>query len=284
MTALHIWITRAHELVRAVGRGLFNLTHNGFALLGIAVVSSVVGLAAQPDLRELGETRLMSWLHERKSEALGMDLDLDATGRATAIDPSDLPKQQAALAFWISKKYRVAPEPISALVAEAFDAAGPAGLEPTLILAVMAIESGFNPFAQSAVGAQGLMQVMTAVHTDKYDGFGGRFAAFDPVTNLRVGTRVLQDCIAKAGSVEGGLRQYVGVSSAEDGGYALKVLTEQARLQQVALGRKVAFQATPAVLPENPKAVRMSQRNQGTAARAETTQVAAAGDATETLP
>ena len=95
MTALHIWITRAHELVRAVGRGLFNLTHNGFALLGIAVVSSVVGLAAQPDLRELGETRLMSWLHERKSEALGMDLDLDATGRATAIDPSDLPKQQA---------------------------------------------------------------------------------------------------------------------------------------------------------------------------------------------
>ena len=67
----------------------------------------------------------------------------------------------------------------------------------------MAIESNFNPFAQSAVGAQGLMQVMTRVHTEKYQNFGGHFAAFDPVSNLRVGVKVLQECIARAGSIEG---------------------------------------------------------------------------------
>ena len=40
---------------------------------------------------------------------------------------------------------------------------------------------------------QGLMQVMTKIHDDKYEAFGGRHAAFDPVTNLRVGVQVLKD-------------------------------------------------------------------------------------------
>ena len=102
----------------------------------------------------------------------------------------------------------------------------------------LAIESGFNPFAQSPVGAQGLMQVMTRVHTDKYENFGGKLAAFDPVTNLRVGVKVLQECITKAGSVEGGLKFYVGAGNlADDGGYAGKVLAEHARLQSVIGGK-----------------------------------------------
>jgi soluble lytic murein transglycosylase-like protein len=111
-------------------------------------------------------------------------------------------------------------------------------LEPTLILAIMAIESGFNPFAQSPVGAQGLMQVMTKLHSDKYEDFGGKLAAFDPITNLRVGVKVLQGCIAQAGSLEGGLKHYVGAANlASDGGYANKVVAEYARLYQVAYGK-----------------------------------------------
>jgi len=114
-------------------------------------------------------------------------------------------------------------------------------MEPTLVLAVMAVESGFNPFAQSHVGAQGLMQVMTRVHHDKYEIFGGQNAAFDPVTNLRVGVQVLKDCIRRAGSLEGGLKYYVGAANmVDDGGYAAKVLAEQGNLRQVAQGRKVA--------------------------------------------
>ena len=109
----------------------------------------------------------------------------------------------------------------------------------------MAVESSFNPFAQSPVGAQGLMQVMTKVHDDKYEAFGGRHAAFDPVTNLRVGVQVLKECIARAGSLEAGLRYYVGAANlADDGGYAGKVLVEQNILRQVA-GRQARAAAGP---------------------------------------
>jgi hypothetical protein len=129
-------------------------------------------------------------------------------------------------------------------VAEAYEIGGRTKLDPTLILAIMAIESNFNPFAQSAVGAQGLMQVMTTVHTEKYQNFGGHFAAFDPVSNLRVGVKVLQECIARAGSIEGGLRYYVGAANlADDGGYTAKVMAEHARLKQVASGRSVPLNA-----------------------------------------
>ncbi|MHC5879399.1 lytic transglycosylase domain-containing protein, partial [Streptococcus pyogenes] len=86
-------------------------------------------------------------------------------------------------------------------------------IDPTLILAVMAIESGFNPFAQSSVGAQGLMQVMTNVHSEKYRHFGGEYAAFDPLSNLRVGVKILREYISRAGSVEGGLKWYVGAAN-----------------------------------------------------------------------
>jgi soluble lytic murein transglycosylase-like protein len=123
-----------------------------------------------------------------------------------------------------------------------------ARIDPPLILAIIAIESGFNPFAQSPVGAQGLMQVMTAVHSDKFDRFGGKLATFDPVSNLRVGVKVLQECIQRAGSLEAGLRFYVGAANLEeDGGYVDKVLAEYERLRQVVAGQTpVSVRPSPA--------------------------------------
>ena len=238
-----------------IAQGFFEITHNSFALVGLAVVFAVITLTARPDLRQAGESRLMSWLQERQEAAIGYT-EPGAIDRATAANPRDLPKQQAAVAFWLSRKYSVAPEPLSVLVAEAFEIGQKAKLDPTLILAIMAIESGFNPFAQSPVGAQGLMQVMTKVHHDKYENFGGKLAAFDPVTNLRVGVKVLQECIARAGSLEAGLKFYVGAANLDsDGGYAAKVMAEHARLQAVANGRAPAYApvrpplAIPASLP-----------------------------------
>jgi soluble lytic murein transglycosylase-like protein len=226
-------------------QGIFDITQSGFALLGLAVMFSAIALAFHPDIRQAGEVKLMGWLQHRlvttATYSTGTDENnADAVDRATATDPGDLPKAQASLAYWLSKKYHVAPEPVSALVSEAFDLGSQNKLDPTLILAVMAVESGFNPFAQSAVGAQGLMQVMTKVHSDKYEDFGGKLAAFDPLTNLRVGVKVLKDCVTRAGSVEDGLRLYVGAGNSEsDGGYAAKVLAEQGRLRLVSGGRAV---------------------------------------------
>jgi hypothetical protein len=229
----------AANVTQDIAHGFFEITHNGFALLGLGLVFAIITLTARPDLRQAGEFKLMTWLQERQEAAQGYT-EPEAIDRATASNPKDLPKQQAALAFWLSRKYGVAPEPLSVLVSEAFEIGAKSKLDPTLILAIMAIESGFNPFAQSPVGAQGLMQVMTKVHSDKYDNFGGKFAAFDPVTNLRVGVKVLQECISRAGSVEGGLKFYVGAgNNADDGGYAGKVMAEHARLLAVVGGKNM---------------------------------------------
>jgi hypothetical protein len=160
------------------------------------------------------------------------------------VHPSELTKQQAALAKWISRRYNVALEPVGRLVQEAWAIGHSVGLDPTLILAIAAIESRFNPFAQSAMGAQGLMQVMTRVHVDKYEPFGGTHAAFDPIANLKVGVQVLRECIARAGGLEAGLRWYVGAANlSDDGGYMGKVLREQEHMKRVSNGGTVSPRA-----------------------------------------
>jgi Transglycosylase SLT domain len=240
--------TSCGVFVRDVGNGLLEVSHNGLAFVGLAVVATVAFFGSQQDMRKAVETAALGWLKERHEVRAETDGNLlvslaepDAVARATAADPADLTRQQAAVAGWLSRRYKVAPEPVSRIVQEAWQLGQRAKLDPTLILAVMAVESSFNPFAQSTVGAQGLMQVMTRIHDDKYQNFGGQHAAFDPLTNLRVGVQVLKDCIAQAGSVEGGLKYYVGAANLpDDGGYAAKVLGEQSHLKQVAAGKAVA--------------------------------------------
>ena len=209
-------------------------------LLSLTVLITLA-LTLQPSWRLRAENQLLGWLVDRQLQAEGLALDPEAANRATALDPDDLPRDQARLADWLSRKYRIAEEPLGALVSEAYDTGKRLSLEPTLLLAIMAIESRFNPFAGSPVGAQGLMQVRTEFHAEKYDGFGGSMAAFDPVTNLRVGALVLQQTVRRAGTLEGGLRLYAGAVSTDGSGYIRKVLTEKQRLDQVARGVKVAF-------------------------------------------
>jgi hypothetical protein len=245
--------------LRDVGHGLLEVSHNTLALVGLAAVAVLVFAAGRADIRHQAEVVALEWLqtrHELRETAAGNVLQAtaepDAVSRATAADPKTLTRQQAAVAHWLARRYKVAPEPISALVQEAWSIGQRAGLDPTLILAIMAIESRFNPFAQSPVGAQGLMQVMTRVHDDKYESFGGTRAAFDPISNLRVGVQVLKDCIARAGSLQEGLRYYVGAALQDnDNGYAGRVLAEQAHLRNVADGKQVPLNAsnTPATAP-----------------------------------
>jgi len=255
-------VTSAGVFIRDVGHGLLEVSHNTLALVGLFAIGAVLFVGGRADLRQSIEAQTLDWLQARQeartdpAELIAASLaDADAVSRATAADPKDLSRQQAAVAQWISRRYRVAPEPISRLVKEAWMVGARVDLDPTLILAIMAVESSFNPFAQSSVGAQGLMQVMTRVHDDKYEAFGGNFAAFDPVTNLRVGAQVLKECIARAGSLEAGLRFYVGASNLpDDGGYAGKVLAEQGHLRLVAGGKNVAINvAHPVPIAAQPK-------------------------------
>ena len=276
--------TRISEVLGVVASdivgGLRHASHHLLAAVGLVAVVVIGFLAGRPDLRHGLEDHTLSWLSARAMERAeggsegAPDILLamaepEAIQRATATNPAELNRQQAAVAHWIARRYSVAPEPVSRLVQEAWALGQRAGLDPTLLLAIMAVESSFNPFAQSHVGAQGLMQVMTRVHHDKYAIFGGQNAAFDPVTNLRVGVQVLQDCIRRAGSVAGGLKHYVGAANlADDGGYGAKVLAEAAYLRQVASGQKVAFNAS---LPQTsvPAAVQVVSPQAASAAAAD---------------
>lgn len=252
------WHAGARSLgifVRDVGRGMLEVSHNALALVGMAAVAVAAFGFGHPELRAEAETVARQWLQERHEQRelasgnlLATVAEPDAVARATATDLRALPQDQAAVASWIARRYKVAPEPIAALVREAWTIGQRAALDPTLILAIMAVESSFNPFAQSPMGAQGLMQVLTRVHDDKYESFGGTHAAFDPISNLRVGVQVLKECIARAGSLHEGLRYYVGAALQEDdGGYVGRVLGEQTLLRAVADGKKLpANAAAPA--------------------------------------
>lgn len=141
------------------------------------------------------------------------------------------PAQERALRSYIARKYRIASSVAGALIGTAFIVAREMELDPQLILAVIAIESRYNPYAESHVGAQGLMQVMTRVHKEKFTEFSdGTIAALHPIANMRVGSRILKDCIQRRGSVERGLACYVGATGPSDGGYGAKVLAERRRI------------------------------------------------------
>jgi hypothetical protein len=255
-------LTTGRESVKVfltdVGHGLLDVSHSMLAMVGLAVVAGALFMSSQDELRDSLEARAWGWLEARHlARSGGEDLAAAAESEpssagpvniSSTADPADLTRAQANVARWIVRRYHVAPEPVARLVQESWTVGQRTGIEPTLILAVMAIESSFNPIAQSPVGAQGLMQVMTKVHSDKYESYGGHLAAFDPVSNLRVGVLVLKECIAKAGGLSGGLHYYVGAGAMDDdGGYAAKVMAEQELLKRVAAGQNIPPTVVPMV-------------------------------------
>ncbi len=147
-----------------------------------------------------------------------------------------LTREEREVSRYISRKYRVNSDAISLVVDAAYATGKDMHMDPVLLLAVTAVESGFNPFAESTAGASGLMQLMSRVHRDKLADFGGANIALNPVANLRVGAAVLKDCIQRGGSVLDGLRLYVGAGNGDDNGYGARVLQERDRILQAAHG------------------------------------------------
>lgn len=172
----------------------------------------------------------------------------DAGNLMQTLNKAPVEPRQKLVSDWLSKRYRVATDATQMLVSSTFQTAKEVKLDPLLILAVMAIESRFNPFAESPVGAQGLMQVMSKVHRDKFKPLGGVKAALDPAANIRVGSLILKDYVRRGGSLEAGLKMYVGAAAFDsDFGYGHKVLAEYARLKDVASGKRVPTFVTAAV-------------------------------------
>lgn len=184
----------------------------------------------QPNLSEEGEDLSQTEQQQAVSTYQGFMKNLRAsvTGQPIA---GVTAAQQQALRSYLARKYKIAYSVAGALIHTAFIVGKEKNLDPQLILAVIAIESRYNPYAESHVGAQGLMQVMTKVHKEKFDIYmEGTLAVLSPEANIRVGAQILSDCIRRRGSIEGGLACYVGATGPSDGGYGTKVLAERRRI------------------------------------------------------
>ena len=140
--------------------------------------------------------------------------------------------QHKALAGYLARRYRVAGDATVDLVGEAYAVGQAVGLDPLLILAVISVESRFNPIAESDMGAKGLMQVIPRFHTEKLAVHGGQNAVLDPKTNILVGAQILKEYIRLAGGLEAGLQMYNGSADDPSQGYAQKVIVEKQRLEQ----------------------------------------------------
>jgi soluble lytic murein transglycosylase-like protein len=158
----------------------------------------------------------------------------NAATRSTTQSLEDLTPDQAAVTRWLSRKYRVSSEPMGAMVAEAWRLGERSQLPPSLILAIMAVESRFNPFASGSQGNVGLMQLEIKAHAETLGQFGGPLSAFDPLTNVRVGVRHLQSLLQQTSSLEEALALY-GASSGQamESQYVDRVRAEQRQLDQV---------------------------------------------------
>jgi soluble lytic murein transglycosylase-like protein len=194
--------------------------HHGLALIGLVAIALVVlrGKALIAD-------------EDNHSAMVGSIRFDGAVALLDRSDEADNPKYRALVSY-LSRRYRVAPDATQQLVSAAYGAGQEVGLDPLLILAVMAIESRFNPIAESLVGAKGLMQVIPKHHQDKLLEHGGEEAVLDPETNIFVGARILKEYIRRTGSLEAGLQFYNGSLSDPSSQYAQKVIAERERLQQ----------------------------------------------------
>jgi len=137
------------------------------------------------------------------------------------------------LAAYLARRYNVARDATEQLVGAAHQAGVRTGVDPLLILAVIAVESRFNPIAESVVGAKGLMQVIPKYHQDKLNAMGGEDSVFDPMTNIMVGARILKDAMRRGGGLMPGLQLYNGAFDDVSQQYAQKVVAEKQRMQSM---------------------------------------------------
>jgi soluble lytic murein transglycosylase-like protein len=140
-------------------------------------------------------------------------------------------REQRAVTEYIARRYRVSDQAVASFVATAYRAGAEYSLDPLLILAVVAVESRYNPVAESTVGAKGLMQVMPKQHLEKLTDHGGEQALLDPYVNIMVGSRILREYQRRLGDTEAALQMYAGAFDEPTPQYANKVLAEKARLE-----------------------------------------------------
>ena len=200
-------------------RNIFGL--NGWRLLfSFIVVYSIF-------LSDKGQQRVNGWINLLEIS--------DKQTNDFIVSQTDLEKEfeKTRVAKWISRKYKVSNEAVREIVEISFSAGGDFEVDPYVVIAVIAIESSFNPLAESSAGALGLMQVMPLIHRKKFEKYGGFDKSLDVKVNVYVGTEILKNFYLRYGNYQRALLAYVGVSQNSNSSYPKKVLRLRDRLKKL---------------------------------------------------
>lgn len=211
--------------------GAYSALKGSLAIVGLAALAAFYALPVQREalFRHLPLSALMVDAAELPPPTAAGAIQADAA-------PAHL-REQRAITEFISRRYRVSDQAVAEFVAAAYRAGAQYSVDPLLVLAVMAVESRYNPVAESTVGAKGLMQVIPRFHLEKLSGRGGEEALLDPEVNIYVGTQILREYQRRFRNTEAALQMYGGVTDEPTSQYASKVLAEKARLD--ALRQKI---------------------------------------------
>ena len=176
---------------------------------------------------ERGQERVNTWINllefndKRVSDSIVSQTDLEREF------------EKIRVAKWISRKYRVSNEAVMDIVEMSFSAGEKFNVDPYVVIAVIAVESSFNPLAESGAGALGLMQVMPLIHRKKFEKHGGFEKSLEVKVNIYVGTEILKNFYLRYGNYQRALLAYVGVSQTSNSSYPKKVLRLRDRLKKL---------------------------------------------------
>ena len=198
------------------------------ALVGMAALAAFFVLPLRPGA-------LLPNLTSFAADAFSLGATSAAGPIQASVAETPAEREQRAVSESIAKRYRIAEAAAGHFVSIAYRAGTQHAVDPLLILAVMAIESRYNPVAESVMGAKGLMQVIPRFHQEKLIDHGGEQALLEPEVNIHVGAQILREYQRRFGDVETALQMYAGALDEPTSQYANKVFAEKARLDVLRL-------------------------------------------------
>ncbi len=266
--------TRMTVLAKSMGKTVARIAHGGLLAVGVATVAHISLAYLEHDSVSFADTGLISSTAHAASavsvvEAMGYgggagpesaDLKRDARPTYALVQPASvgdrwrvsprallghledhalpgevaLSEEMQRVRDWVSRKYRVSGVALEPVLAVAEESAKGAGLDPLLIVAMMAIESSFNPMAESHAGAQGLMQVIPKWHMDKIGENAPDDILFDPLVNVQVGTKVLVEGLQRYGTLQAALQYYGGARNDPEARYTKRVMAMKRQIMSAA--------------------------------------------------
>lgn len=225
--------TSFERIWRTASAGLFRMAHGSLLALGLVAVV-FIGSGRLDSEQATSFNALVSEANAAETPVVVAEPAAKTVDTQLADEDVTLSREMARVRDWVSRRYKVSTVALEPVLLAAEESGRHVGIDPLLIVAVMAIESSFNPFAESTMGAQGLMQVIPRFHMDKIGDERGEDALFDPELNVRVGTLVLQEGLRRYGSMKSALQYYGGALSDPAASYARKVMAMQQRLSTAA--------------------------------------------------